>query len=113
MAVRPFFGPRGVMAQANDSLIATLRHRATGDGVKNALQFLPDGEGEEIAYSYADLDRVARRIGAALQAMGAKGERVLLLYAPGIEYVAGFWGALYAGAIAVPVYPPDPSRLER
>jgi acyl-CoA synthetase (AMP-forming)/AMP-acid ligase II len=41
------------------------------------------------------------------------GERALLLYPPGLEYIAGFFGCLYAGTIAVPAYPPNPARLER
>ena len=48
-----------------------------------------------------------------LRALGAQGERALLLYPPGLEYVAGFFGCLYAGVVAVPAYPPDPTRLER
>jgi len=31
---------------------------------------------------------------------------VLLLFAPGLEYIAAFFGCLYAGAVAVPAYPP-------
>ncbi|MEO1693572.1 MAG: AMP-binding protein, partial [Cyanobacteria bacterium J06631_6] len=34
------------------------------------------------------------------------GERALLLYPPGLEFIAAFLGCLYAGVIAVPVYPP-------
>lgn len=63
--------------------------------------------------TYAELDAAARRVAAALAARGATGEPVLLLYPPGRAYVEGFFGCLYAGAIAVPAYPPDPARLER
>jgi acyl-CoA synthetase (AMP-forming)/AMP-acid ligase II/acyl carrier protein len=42
------------------------------------------------------------------------GERVLLLYPSGLAYIAAFLGCLYAGAVAVPAYPPRPNRsLER
>ncbi len=34
------------------------------------------------------------------------GERALLLYPPGIEFISVFFGCLYAGVIAVPAYPP-------
>ena len=61
--------------------------------------------------SYAELDARARTIAAALD--GAQGERVLLVYPPGLEYVAALFGCFYAGAVAVPAYPPDPARLER
>src|SRR5205807_1551124 len=72
--------------------------------------FLVDGEGEEVFLSYGELDRRARAIAARLQAAGAAGERVLLLYPPGLDYIAAFFGCLYAGAVAVPAYPP---RLNR
>ncbi|WP_233585626.1 non-ribosomal peptide synthetase, partial [Corallococcus sp. CA054B] len=74
--------------------------------------FLGD-DGEETVWSAFDLDVRARRIAAALRERGAQGERVLLLYPPGLDYIAGFFGCLYAGAVAVPAYPPDPMRLER
>ena len=41
------------------------------------------------------------------------GERVLLAYPPGLDFFVAFLGCLKAGAIAVPVYPPDPGHLER
>ena len=75
----------------------------------------PDGtafifEGDE-RVTYAQLDARARTIAAGLA--DARGERVLLVYPPGLEYVAALFGCFYAGAVAVPAYPPDPSRLER
>jgi acyl-CoA synthetase (AMP-forming)/AMP-acid ligase II len=75
--------------------------------------FLVDGEAEEVHLTYRELDRQAQAIAAVLQEKGSAGERALLLYPPGLEYIAAFFGCLYAGAIAVPVYPPDPSRLNR
>jgi acyl-CoA synthetase (AMP-forming)/AMP-acid ligase II len=41
------------------------------------------------------------------------GERILLLYLPGLDFIAAFFGCLVGGAIAVPAYPPDPTRLGR
>ncbi|WP_437535239.1 thioester reductase domain-containing protein [Sorangium sp. So ce726] len=78
-----------------------------------AFRFLVDGESEEVTRTFAQLDREARSIAASLQELGARGERVLLLYPPGLDFIAAFLGCLYAGAIAVPAYPPDPSRLAR
>jgi len=37
----------------------------------------------------------------------------LLLYPPGLDFIAAFFGCLYAGVVAVPVYPPHPSRPEQ
>jgi acyl-CoA synthetase (AMP-forming)/AMP-acid ligase II len=71
------------------------------------------GETEEVHLTYAELDRQARAIGARLQDLKMQGERALLLYPPGLEYIAAFFGALYAEAVAVPTYPPDVMRMER
>ena len=61
--------------------------------------------------NYEELDRQSRTIAARLQTLGvAGGERALLFYPPGLEYVAAFLGCLYAGVVAVPAYPP---RLNR
>jgi 8-amino-7-oxononanoate synthase len=56
------------------------------------------------------LDRQARAIGAWLQSLGLSGERALLLYPPGLEFISAFFGCLYAGVVAVPVYPPRRNR---
>lgn len=63
--------------------------------------------------THKELDRRARAIGSHLQNLGATGERALLLYPPGLEYIAALFGCLYAGVVAVPAYPPDPLRIER
>jgi acyl-CoA synthetase (AMP-forming)/AMP-acid ligase II len=61
--------------------------------------------------SYTGLDRRARQIAALLQTRGRPGERVLLLYPAGLDYLCAFFGCLYAGMIAVPAYPPLNPRL--
>lgn len=95
------------------SLIDILQMRASEQAEKLAYSFLSDSEMAEKTLSYANLDREVRAIAAALQAYQIKGERVLLLYPPGLEFIAAFFGCLYSSAIAVPVYPPDPARLNR
>ncbi|HMV69844.1 MAG TPA: AMP-binding protein, partial [Myxococcota bacterium] len=59
------------------------------------------------------IDVRARAIGAELTRRGLVGRRVLLLYVPGIAFIEALYGCLYAGAVAVPAYPPDPARLQR
>jgi acyl-CoA synthetase (AMP-forming)/AMP-acid ligase II/acyl carrier protein len=56
------------------------------------------------------LDQRARAIAGRLQAAGASGQRVLLVFPPGLDYIAAFFGCLYAEAVAVPVYPPRQNR---
>src|SRR6185503_13820357 len=67
---------------------------------------LSDGEAEEVTLTYGELEERARAIGWRLQFIGAESERVLLLFPPGLDYISAFFGCLYAGAIAVPAYPP-------
>jgi acyl-CoA synthetase (AMP-forming)/AMP-acid ligase II len=63
---------------------------------------------------YAALDLRARQIAVALRCRGVRpGDRVLLAYPAGLEFVRAFWGCLYAGAVAVPGVPPQAGRLQR
>ncbi|MBG1261231.1 fatty acyl-AMP ligase [Nostoc commune] len=88
------------------TLIELLQYRANKQSNQTAYTFLKDGETEEISISYQELEQRARAIAAYLQSLNAKGERALLLYQPGLEYIAAFFGCLYAGVVAVPAYPP-------
>ena len=72
--------------------------------------FLLDGEVEQARLTYAELDARARAVATALQRRGAAGVRVLLLYPAGLDFIAAFFGCLYAGAVAVPAYPPRAGR---
>jgi acyl-CoA synthetase (AMP-forming)/AMP-acid ligase II/acyl carrier protein len=88
------------------TLVEILRWRALHQTDQIAYTFLLNGEKEGPHLTYGELDRRARAIAALLQSYGARGERVLLLYQPGLEFITAFFGCLYAGAIAVPAYPP-------
>jgi len=92
------------------TLVELLRRRAATQPDKLVYTYLTDAETEEIHLTYAELDRRARAIGSWLQSQEATGERALLLYPPGLDYLAAFFGCLYAGVVAVPTYPP---RLNR
>ena len=87
-------------------MVELLCRRALESPDRLAYTFLADGETEEINLTYGELNRQARAIGALLQSLEATGERALLLYPPGLDYIAAFFGCLYAGVIAVPAYPP-------
>ncbi|HEX8282845.1 MAG TPA: amino acid adenylation domain-containing protein [Pyrinomonadaceae bacterium] len=98
------------MTNKISDLIELLRERAARQPERTAYTFL-DGDGaEEANLTYAGLERRARAVAARLQAGGFAGQRVLLLYPPGLEYITAFWGCLYAGAVAVPAYPPRQNR---
>lgn len=86
-----------------------VRRRAAQTPDKTAFEFLA-GDGTEEVLSYAGLDARARGVAAALARYQADGRRALLMYPPGLGYVAAFLGCLYAGVVAVPVYPPAAGR---
>ncbi|MEW6083605.1 MAG: amino acid adenylation domain-containing protein [Chloroflexota bacterium] len=92
------------------TLLDLLRLRASLQPDDLAYRYLQENEADIVTTTYAELDRRARGIGAWLETHGARGERVLLLYPAGLDYIAAFFGCLYAGAVAVPAYPP---RLNR
>ncbi|HEY3571857.1 MAG TPA: AMP-binding protein, partial [Thermoanaerobaculia bacterium] len=93
------------------TLVEVSRHRAESRGEGLAYTFLLDGETAEAHLTYGELDRRARGLAAMLAREGiGAGDRVLLLYPPGLDYIAAFFGCLYAGAVAVPAYPPRSRR---
>src|SRR5581483_3609542 len=110
--VRHVFGADADLAfqQGRRTLVDILRWRALNQPDQRAYTYLVDGETEEMSMTYAQLDRGARAIAASLQARARPGERALLLYQPGLDYIAAFMGCLYAGMIAVPAYPPSSPR---
>ncbi len=91
-------------------LVDHLMARADQTPDAPALTFLEQGERPTEQLSYAALDHRARVIAAALQARGAQGQRVLLFYPTGVEFISAFLGCLYAGSVAVPTSPPLPGR---
>ncbi|HJT36223.1 MAG TPA: aminotransferase class I/II-fold pyridoxal phosphate-dependent enzyme [Pirellulales bacterium] len=101
-SVGSFFGPA--------TLVELLRHRARCQPDQVAFTFLVDGETQEATITHGELDRQARAIAAWLQSLGLEGQRALLLYPAGLEFIAGFFGCLYAGVVAVPAYPPRMNR---
>ena len=97
----------------HSTLVDLLRRRALRQPDQLAYTFLLDGETSELHLAYRELERRALAIAAALRLAGAKGGRALLLYPPGLDFIEGFFGCLYAGVVAVPAYPPDPAKLQR
>lgn len=90
--------------------IQLLKHRAARQPDQTAYIFLQDGEQETLRLTYQQLDVRACAIAARLQSLDLAGERALLLYPSGLDFVAAFLGCLYAGVVAVPAYPPRPNQ---
>src|SRR5438128_1492489 len=92
------------------TLVELLRSRAQRQPERTAYTFIAAGGSDEVSLTYAELDQQARALGAWLQSRCAICERALLVFPSGLQYVAAFFGCLYAGVVAVPAYPP---RLNR
>lgn len=96
-----------------DTWINLLCWRAEQQPDRQAAAFLDDERDAVARLTYAELDRKARAIAAHLQRVTRQGDRALMLYSPGLDFIAAFFGCLYAGVIAVPAYPPRPRTLGR
>ncbi|MBI5815644.1 MAG: amino acid adenylation domain-containing protein [Nitrospinae bacterium] len=95
------------------SITEVLSWRASRNGDKTAFTFLHEGKTPERSITFRQLDEQACALATTLKDLGAEGERALLIYPAGIEFVVAFMGCLYAGVIAVPLPPPDSARLKR
>ena len=93
--------------------VSLLRFRALTNPDSCAYRFISDGGIPEHTISYSQLDGRARVIATRLQGMGMENKRALLIYPAGIEYIVAFFGCLYAGVVAVPVYPPSRHHANR
>ena len=114
-----FFGAATVDIHDADSnknfttLVEMLRSRAAHQPEQRAYTYLIDGETEGEHLTFGELELQAQTVAAMLQRRNARGERVLLLYPTGLEFIGAFFGCLYAGAIAVPLPPPNHAQPHR
>ncbi|MBN3884983.1 MAG: amino acid adenylation domain-containing protein [Nostoc sp. JL34] len=92
------------------TVVEVLRLRSSTQPDRDAFTFLLDGKTEQTTLTYQELDRRSRQIAAQLQALGLAGERALLLYPAGLDFLVAFFGCLYAGVVAVTAYPPRNER---
>ncbi|MBE8966095.1 aminotransferase class I/II-fold pyridoxal phosphate-dependent enzyme [Nostocales cyanobacterium LEGE 12452] len=88
------------------TLIDLLCQRVKNQPHQQAYIFLQDGEIESNRLTYQELENKVKAIAAHLQSLSSPGDRALLLYPPGLDFITGFFACLYAGIIAVPAYPP-------
>ena len=99
------------LARSNKNLVThILEDHAHNKAQSTSYIFLEKGLEKQI-YSYKQLYEESLKVAAKLQQLNMSGERVLLLYPSGIDFITAFLGCLYAGAIAVPAYPPHNNRI--
>jgi acyl-CoA synthetase (AMP-forming)/AMP-acid ligase II len=95
------------------SLAELLTERAAKQPGQLGYRYFSGAAGGEARITYGELDARARRIALALRREGVQRERVLLFGTTGLDFIASFFGILYAGAVAVPLSPPRPSKASR
>lgn len=83
---------------------------ATKAANRRAYCFLDDGEREQASLTFAELHDAARRVAEQLLEVAQPGERAILFYPAGLDFVVAFLGCLYAGVVAVPVSLPNRKR---
>ncbi len=95
--------------QAPETLADLLSQRA--DQFPDRVAFVFEGEdGQCDRWTYRKLDERARAIAAWLVQRAEVGERVLLVYPAGLEFIAAYFGCIYAGVLPVPATYPKPRR---
>ncbi|QPF93407.1 fatty acyl-AMP ligase [Bradyrhizobium commune] len=88
------------------SLVALLARRAADRGDDRAYVFVSDRGTEEAALTFRQLHEASRALAMRLTAIARPGDRAILVFPPGIEFMVAFLGCLIAGIIAVPMMMP-------
>ncbi|MEC4895943.1 MAG: fatty acyl-AMP ligase [Oscillatoria sp. PMC 1051.18] len=98
------------MQLPGETLVDRLRQRAAAQPEKRVYTFVREEGIEADSLNYKQLDQQAQAIASQLQSLGEIGDRALLLYPPGLDFIAAFFGCLYAGVVAVPGCPPKANQ---
>ncbi len=100
---------------AGVTLTSYLERNVAALGEATAYRYLDyANDGTPVELSWARLGARLRAVGARLQQVCQAGDRVAILAPQGIDYVVGFFAAIHAGAIAVPLFAPElPGHTER
>jgi acyl-CoA synthetase (AMP-forming)/AMP-acid ligase II len=88
------------------SLVTLLAGRAKSQPDERAYIFLSDRGAEEAVITFRELDDAARALAARLTKVAQPGDRVILVFPPGLEFLIAFFGCLIARVIAVPMMVP-------
>src|SRR5437764_2154425 len=88
------------------SLVDVLRYRATEQPNDPAYIFLPDRGAERLSLSFAELYTRARAVAVRLADRGRKGDRAVLLFSPGLDFIVAVFACLLAGVVSVPIIVP-------
>jgi len=94
---------------ALETLTDLLRRRAEQFPARMAFVY-EDDRGQTVEWTYAELYQRSRAIAVWLTQRAAPGDRALMVYPAGLDFIAAFFGCLYAGVLPVPATYPKPRR---
>lgn len=78
-----------------------------GKSTHNGFRFIDEATDAEPFFTFSGIERATALFGGALQARGLqKGDRVALILPDNQDFVFAFLGAVRAGVVPVPIYPP-------
>ncbi|KVE29287.1 hypothetical protein WS67_05375 [Burkholderia singularis] len=93
------------------SLVDVLAQKARDQPADRAYVFVDESGAEQQALTFAELDALAGKLAVRLAGAAPSGERALLAFPPGLEFIVAFFACLKAGLIAVPIMPPKQTRM--
>lgn len=88
------------------TLLDIYKYRAEVQPDDIAYIFLEDGDDLERKITFQELHKQALVVAQGLREHAVEGDRAILVYQPGMDFIVAFTACVYAGVIAVPVYPP-------
>src|SRR6218665_1006451 len=95
---------------SKETLVKILSNHICKTPNKVIYRFLENGEEESDCRTFQDLYDNAKRIASHILEHAKPGDRVLLLYPSGLDFIDAFLGCFLAGVIAVPAFPPQGKR---
>ncbi len=107
----------GIVLPPGTTLISLIARNVANVGDSVAYRYLDysrSAQGQVAEVTWAEFGVRLQAIGAHVQQFAGPGDRVAILAPQGIDYVAGFYAAIKAGTIAVPLFAPElPGHAER
>src|SRR5688500_12373431 len=89
-----------------------LQRRSVAEPGRRAYVFLDEHGQEQSVLTYGELHARALAVAGRLHRSCRPGDRAVLLFPPGLEFIVAYFGCLYAQVIAVPVSAPRPTRVQ-
>ncbi|WP_077002313.1 non-ribosomal peptide synthetase [Variovorax sp. KK3] len=104
--------PSHVARYSPTELASVFETQCAAHPAQLAYAYLGDDLTPTVQTSYSQLHGDVHRIAAWLSSQTRPGDRVLLSFGPGLDFVRVFWACMLCGRVAVPVPSPDPVRLQ-